>query len=270
MNSDQFAGILRIAVAAGVTWMAKKGYIPGIDKDMLVSDIVSLLTISAMSFWSHVRHAPPVVAAFIAGILALAPQNSYATDVIAKTPAKTPECASQVMCSGFYGYIGVGGNGSNADIVGSGLSGSIFANGTEFVAGGGYQYWNGKWFIAAEAGGGWNVPAGGQAVAIRDRGQAEIVMKLGYGLQGLFSTPAAPTTFSSLVNNVVSPYGIVGVRFRYDREGTIGGAGIQYYLGPQNTISAEYRHVNYNSASVSATTTVNTDNWVGLRFEHHL
>jgi hypothetical protein len=126
---------------------------------------------------------------FLSAILSMLAGAALAVDIqpkaAAPAPAPAPVCTQAAGCTGWYVYGGLGGTGSNVDILGSGLGGSVFANGAELIGGGGYQLWNGQFFLAFEGGGGWLIPASSQAVALSSRWEGETLVKAGYGLPGL-------------------------------------------------------------------------------------
>jgi hypothetical protein len=70
-----------------------------------------------------------------------------APDII---PVSWGNCTPQ-HCSGWYAGFGVLGDGSNADVVGNGINGSVFSEGGALKLQGGYQLWNGAWFAAIDA-----------------------------------------------------------------------------------------------------------------------
>src|SRR5215467_13864788 len=73
------------------------------------------------------------------------------------TDPTVPVPCGAMACSGIYVGGHVEGEGSNADILGSGINGSIFANGAGLGLHAGYQLWNGSFFAAGEIGGTYNV-----------------------------------------------------------------------------------------------------------------
>jgi hypothetical protein len=175
------------------------------------------------------------------------------------------------MCTGWYVGGHVEGLGSNADILGSGINGSLFAGGAGLGLHGGYQLWNGNFFAAAEIGGTYDV--GGQTLIGDVAGvkpwSVDYLAKFGYGLQGFFSSGAATpsqgpvTIFQNLNAALISPYGIVGGRTRNFGTGLVTGAGAEYTLGGGWNAYAEYLHVNYNqTVNGLAPVSIGTENVV--------
>lgn len=124
--------------------------------------------------------------------------QAHAADLARKAPvALPPVICTPGNCSGWYGGFGFTGNGSNADIVGSGLNGSVFAAGGAITALGGYQLWSGSWFAAIEARVGYefttatNLPVKGGSGSNRIVGQE--LIKIGYNFfPSAASSPTVP------------------------------------------------------------------------------
>lgn len=187
----------------------------------------------------------------VAGIVPVMAADLPAVPV--KAPVYVPTC-TVAMCTGWYVGGHVEGVGSNADIIGSGINGSIFAGGAGLGAHAGYQLWNGNFFAAGEIGGTYDT--GGKTIignlANVDPWSVDYLAKFGYGLQGLFNNGAATPSqgpvaiFQNLNAALISPYGIIGGRTRNFGTGLVSGAGAEYTLGGGWNAYAEYLHVNYN------------------------
>ena len=158
-------------------------------------------------------------------------------------------------CTGWYAGGHIEAAGSNADIVGSGLAGSIFDNGVGLGGQFGYQLWNGNFFAAGEIAGTYytgNTSLVTTLTNVNPMFSVDYTARFGYGLQGLFAS--APTqagapvsVIQTLSNALTSPYFLVGGRYRP----TVGnglevGAGLQYALGAGWMTNVEYYHVTYN------------------------
>lgn len=195
----------------------------------------------------------------VALCLSVALSPAFAADqnppaVPAKAAAYVPTC-TVAACTGFYVGGHLEGLGSNADIIGSGINGSIFAGGAGLGAHVGYQLWNGQFFAAGEVGGTYDV--GGQSVignlANVKPYSVDYLAKFGYGLNGLFNSgPATPSQgpvaiFQNFNAALVSPYGIIGGRTRNFGTGLASGAGVEYTLGGGWNAYAEYLHVDYKT-----------------------
>src|SRR5947209_18566166 len=124
-------------------------------------------------------------------LLALGTVPAIAADlpVATKAPAYVPTC-TVANCTGFYIGGHIEGEGSNADIIGSGINGSIFAGGAGLGIHAGYQLWNGQFFAAGEVGGTYDT--GGKTV-IGDIADVkpysfDYLGKFGIGLNGIFNS----------------------------------------------------------------------------------
>jgi opacity protein-like surface antigen len=196
---------------------------------------------------------------------------------LAADPTAPVPC-SITACSGFYIGGHVEGEGSNADILGSGINGSIFANGAGLGLHAGYQLWNGNFFAAGEFGGTYDV---GSRTVIGDIANVspwsfEYLAKLGVGLNGLFNSSPTPTqgpinVIQALNGAMLSPYAIVGGKTRNFGSGFVTGAGVEYTLGGHWAANVEYLHVNYNdqTAPVGVNVSIGTENVVraGLNYK---
>src|SRR5216683_896550 len=193
------------------------------------------------------------ILAAVVGLAGAAPAFAADLPVKATPPPYMSVCTIQ-QCTGFYLGGHVEGEGSNADILGSGINGSIFAGGAGLGLHAGYQLWNGNFFAAGEIGGTYD--AGGRSligdVANVKPYSVDYLAKFGIGLQGFFNSgPATPSQgpvgiFQNLNAALISPYGLVGGRTRNFGTGLVTGAGAEYTLGGGWNAYAEYLHVNYN------------------------
>lgn len=88
---------------------------------------------------------------FVIAFASLLSSTAYAADVPLplKSPFAAVVCTPQ-NCSGFYAGFGVLGDGSNIDIVGNGVNGSVFSAGGVIKLQGGYQFWSGSFFAAID------------------------------------------------------------------------------------------------------------------------
>lgn len=197
---------------------------------------------------------------------------AFAADLPAQPVTKAPyvPVCTTSNCTGFYVGGHVEGEGSNADIIGSGINGSIFAGGAGMGAHAGYQLWNGNFFAAGEIGGTYDV--GGKSVignlANVSPWSVDYLGKFGIGLNGLFNGAATPSQgpvaiFQNLNAAMISPYGIIGGRTRNFGSGLVSGAGVEYTLGGGWNAYAEYLHVNYNqTVNGLAPVSIGTENVV--------
>jgi len=178
-------------------------------------------------------------------------------------PAYTP--CTVTACTGFYGGFHIAGGGTSADIVGSGINGSIFSNGVGLGGDIGYQFWNGQFFLGAELSGTYYAGTNStisNIAGVNTNWSVDYVGKAGYGLQGLFNSAPSPANgpispIQALNGAMMSPFLIVGGRQREHLSGFLAGAGIEYSLGGHSAVSVEYRHISYNKGVDAAGIPIN-------------
>jgi opacity protein-like surface antigen len=228
----------------------------------------------AWSAWQKYGHAKVAakladlgVKAVILGlaVLAIGAPRVLAADLpqpVAKAApfAYTP-CTVQA-CSGWYVGAHIQGVGSNLDILGSGVNGSIFAGGGMVGLDAGYVLWNGVWFAGAEVGGDIDVTGGPVAGSpFKNRWFGYQVVKLGRGLQDVFNFQAAsavpgqgPTPISipqSIASSLISPYVQFGAAERDGAIGWVSGAGASFVVAQGWNLDLSYMRVQYQGATIS-------------------
>ena len=190
---------------------------------------------------------------------------------------KSPVAASSVLgsctttaCTGFYAGFGFAGNGTNADIIGSGLTGSVFAGGGIPFIDAGWQLWNGKYFIGAEVGGGYqiNTPGSVNGMQSNETGYDFYQeVQVGGTLSSLFGSASAPVTIpTGLTADLIAPYVAIGADERSFGTGWRTGAGAKFALAPTMILDVGYRYINYGSASVGGLN-FNAENLVFVKFD---
>ena len=188
----------------------------------------------------------------------------FATAANAQLVTKAPSLYSTgpctpTSCTGFYVGGMMAGNGTNADIVGSGLSGSVFAGGgiPSIVAG--YQFANGVYFAAAEVSIGWqidvntNTVASGAKVAnTTETGYMAFEgAKVGMQFAGILGSQSAPIGIpTALAARLISPYIIIGAVERPFANGWSTGAGATFDLSPTLFLDIRYMYINYGAGAV--------------------
>lgn len=168
---------------------------------------------------------------------------------------------TQAMCTGPEISFHISGEGSNADILGSGLNGSIFNQGIGLGGGGGYQFWNGNFLLGLELTGtyyaGSNAGLNSTVAALGGNPQnynwaIDAVGIAGYGLNGLFNAPPAGASgpinpIQALNGAMITPGFMAGERIRaHGLNGFLAGALVEYTLGGHSALRIDYRHVTYD------------------------
>jgi opacity protein-like surface antigen len=204
----------------------------------------------------------------------LLPVGAQAADL--RLPVKAPLAAVPVcttsFCTGFYFGAGFDGNGSNADILGSGLSGSVFAAGAVPSVQAGYQLWNGTLFLAGEVGAGYVIPSASTINSVSvDPAQkgwlAYQEAQLGGTLSGLLGTGSTAVTVpNGLLVDLIAPYVALGVAEEQHATGLETGAGAKFVITPNGVLDVGYRYIPFNSTVLGVTQ--KADNLVRVRFSY--
>jgi outer membrane immunogenic protein len=224
---------------------------------------------------------------------------AHAADLRLKAPAYvTPICTAGVpmtptmaaiapSCSGPYAGFGVEGLGSNLDILGSGINNSVFAGGGIIKATGGYQFWNGQFFLAGEANAGINLANNGLGaqVGVGKNWDASIIAKAGVGLSNVLGIGSQGTvgagTPSQGINlavipgtSLMSPYLAIGESFKQGNQGWTMGAGTEFILAQGWNLDIYYHHINWQNSQMTvlpgalpaAVVSTTPENRVGFAF----
>jgi len=208
----------------------------------------------------------------VAALALLISAPVMAADLALKAPSftATGPC-TPTSCTGLYVGGNLSGNGTNADIIGSGLSGSVFAGGGIPGVTGGYQFANGTYFAAAEAGIGWQINVGTAVNGVPDNETgyfAYEIAKVGGQISGLLGTQASATIPSALVSRLISPYVLVGAVERPFANGWATGAGATFDLSPTLFLDLRYMYVNYGAGASTGGLTFNNENLVTVGLDY--
>jgi opacity protein-like surface antigen len=201
----------------------------------------------------------PARAGDMSGPAAIAKAISY-------TPCQVGTTATPLQCSGFYVGGGLGGQGSNADIIGSGINGSVFAGGITPTIDAGYQYAQGNWLFAAELDIGYTVGTNAKVNGIGNGfngARISEVVKVGGNLAGLLGTQAPITIPPQLANSILAPYvHVEPTQWQLPgawANGVASGAGILFDLSPRLFGDLRYTYTNFSAARAGGVT-INDDN----------
>lgn len=178
----------------------------------------------------------------------------------AVTAAQTHFC-EPTQCTGFYVRGFVSESGGSLNIPSTGLQG-LASNQLSTGIGGGYQFWNDKWFAAIEADFQYGLMQNGTVPGGGNSGLwgGGLLVKLGYNLLNA----TAPTGGPQLPNGMVpiAPYAILGDWIRPWGNGFASGAGIEGWLSKNWTVNVDYIHVNYNNAAINPLVNEQTEDMV--------
>lgn len=202
----------------------------------------------------------------------------------AGVPMTPTMAAISPSCSGFYAGFNVQGLGSNLDILGSGINNSVFAGGGIIGLTGGYQFWNGQFFLAGEGNAGINMTNNGLGaqVGIGKNWDASVIVKAGVGLSNVLGigqqgtvgggTPSQGISLAVIPGtSLMSPYAAIGESFKQGAQGWTIGAGTEFILAQGWNLDVYYHHITWNAtqttlipgAAISSTT---PENRVGVAF----
>lgn len=190
---------------------------------------------------------------FIVAALALFSTSAFAADISTKAPLPAARVACAAGdCSGWYGGFGILGDGTNVDIVGNGVNGSVFSAGGAIQVHGGYQLWNGSWFAAIEGGAGYEFTRGAATgLPITNNGGSKFIgtelVKLGYNFfpsaQSAQVVPSqSPVALISPANffAATTPYLVFGGMQRRGKNLWVNGAGAETIISAGWTSSLQY------------------------------
>ena len=220
--------------------------------------------------------ASAIAAALLSPLARAADLPTKAPAYVGFAPCSVATAATPLSCSGFYIGGGLSGQGSNADIIGNGINGSVFAGGMVPSAAVGYKYVQGNWIFRAELDTGYamasNVSVGAVGGNINGFRFTEF-LKAGGNLAGLFGTQVPITVPPQLANSVLGLYVGVGQTQWQLRgawaNGMVSGAGVLFDIGPRWFGDIRYTYANFNSAKTGALTTIQNDQSlrVGLNYK---
>jgi hypothetical protein len=174
-------------------------------------------------------------------------------------------------CIGITAGFNVEGAGTNFDVLGQGLNGSINSAGFGFGAQFGYQYWDSKYYLSGRLYLDYDtipsaVPGGFNTGYVHTMEVACIGANL-FGSTA--APPVPPASFpQSLLNQLTAPCLALGLDQRWGHhQGTVAGGKLQYVLASDAVLDLGYYHVNYNDNGTVATgVSAPTDQRVMIEF----
>jgi hypothetical protein len=138
--------------------------------------------------------------------------SAYAADLpkpLLKAPV-APVACNLTQCNVWFIGAGIFGAGSNIDIIGQGISNSVFANGGLVMADVGGQMWYNNMFLGAENMAGWafGSPSSINGASTTMQGGLDVFwMEAGGSLGTLFGSGAQPVQINSaLASDLISLY----------------------------------------------------------------
>ena len=178
-------------------------------------------------------------------------------------------------CSGGYIGAGLGGIGTNLNVIGNGLNGSAFAGGMLPTLKAGYLYSNNGWLFGAEATFAYQTNT---TTTINGLGanQNGILLTEGVKFGGNFSqllgqTQSPITIPPALANSVINIYGQAGTAQHQlvggFASGEYGGAGVLFDVGPHSFVDVDYKNIQYG-ATKSGGANFNSENIITVSFNY--
>lgn len=191
----------------------------------------------------------------ILGLALLATPAAAADMPLKARPLAQPVGCTINYCVGFYVGAGLSGVANNLNVFANGINGSLNAGGTILDLHAGYRMYNGKFYLGAEVGGGYDVAFGsGPVGGFSDRFSGMEVVKLGGSLAGLLGQQNTFAFPEALQPYFMSFYANVGAKQRMGANGLVGGVGAEFVIGPNSTINLDYFNVQYSGGGVTDTT----------------
>lgn len=196
--------------------------------------------------------------------------SAWAADLPVKAAPLVPAYCYPNSCSGFYAGFNLAGVMTNADIIGSGINGSLAGGGQSIGLQAGYQFANGTWFFSPEIQANY-VVTGNNVVEGSAKYRVGEYVKVGTSLAnliGLGSSVPAPSIPSGLAAYVISPYILAGAVQSGFGQGWASGAGVEFALAQHWFLDTRYTYNNYGSASVSPGIVAKSENLVTAAFNY--
>lgn len=222
-------------------------------------------------------------------LAAIAPAKAADGLIPVKAPGYTPASScTPLNCSGWVVGIGAAGQGSNLNIIGGGIQNSVFAGGGAIGLVGGYQFWNGIWYIGPNVGLYYDLspnsqvstPGGAVGTAPSVKYLFTEGIEVGMPIGALIGQTSQPIAIlASLSQALLSPFAQFGAAERPWGTGWYVGAGATFLLASDPRAGAwllkvDYKAIDYSGGTVSSSnvgsTKVGTENWVGFSLVHKL
>lgn len=223
--------------------------------EMVIAGGLGILGVGAKVDHTNNKIAAGLMA--LAAFLFVAPSAAYAADLMpTKAQAKYSAAPCTTLdCSGFMVGANLVGTGSNLDIIGSGINGSVFSGGGLIGLDAGGQLWNGQYFAGAMAS--LDLDANVSSNVHSGRYLAMGLFQLGVGLSGIFNPvsgnpgPGPITIPQQIAGALLSPYVEFGVAIRPRGTAWVSGAGAEFRLSDYYALRLDYLHLNYAHDNVS-------------------
>jgi hypothetical protein len=235
------------------------------------------LSVMASGLWAAGYAGPKAKAIILALAVALpslaVPLPSDAQAAQAVLPAKASAVTATLPCTPTYcvgPYVGgfIAESGGSLNIPATGLSG-LASNQLSLGADVGWQYWDDKWFAAAEVVAVYGLMQNGTIPGGGNSGLwgAGLLAKIGYN----FFNATAPAGGPQLPTGItpIAAYAILGDWIRPWGQGFAAGGGVEGWLRTDLTVNIDYLHVNYNNAAINPLVNEQSEDLVIGGFHKH-
>lgn len=194
---------------------------------------------------------------FLPFLALVAATSASAADLPVKAPPLTSAVCTLNQCNVWFVGASITGMGSNVDIIGQGISNSVFANGGMIALNGGAQYWTNGIFVGAENMVGWSfgAPASVNGNSVTMQGGLDVLWaEAGGSLGDFFGSGAQPVTINNaLASDLITLYVGTGPAqpFGDSSLGTksfwTSGAGARYLLPAARPILLDVKYIYGNN-----------------------
>lgn len=166
--------------------------------------------------------------------------------IVSSATCTTSLCQNYIFIGG-----GIGGVGSNLDIIGSGLDNSVFADGMLPFADAEWMTWNGTFLLGVDVGGGYQFAQGASIGGITNNqsgGMGWAIFEAGGSLSSLLNIPSV-SVLGPLQTDLMTLYGGTGPLFEAGATLPALRAGAKYLVGPNLQLDLNYTYANDQSNS---------------------
>lgn len=238
-------------------------------KDLNVSGLPKAIVMMAFTLG--------VLLALFAGAPVRAADNQPATTAITKLLSSTGagSACTPTSCSGVYVGAGLGGIGTNLDVIGNGLNGSAFAGGVLPTLKFGYLYAQNGWLFGAEFAGAYQASTSATANGTSGNQDGLLLtegVKFGGNFSALLGQTSSPITIPpSLANAVINIYAQAGAAQHQISggfaSGAYSGAGVLFDVGPHSFVDVDYKNIQYG-ATKNGAASFNSENVITASFNY--
>lgn len=252
---------VRHSLSGAAFWAVGHGFTDQAGADQIIAGACTLVLVFwkwfdesgraqlSTDFAALLRNVPrraPMVAALA---LLLFGADARAGSLTLKAPlAPVPAC-SLTLCTGWLVGANLGNDGSNLNVISTGLSG-VASTGLFIGGDGGYEFYNGQWYFSARGFVDYDYSQKAGPVAPSDKLAYGAYVSVGYSLATLFgaATTGTPVTLpQQLMSALMTPTVHVGTCRRHSQECLLSGAGVEALLATNWTLNADYFNFNYGA-----------------------